>query len=71
MSLQEVSPGALAALGTRVEAMLFQDVLDCRLGDRPDAKLLELTENPAVPKSDLVEPCKPVCKRNRALPQPI
>ena len=71
MSLLEVSPGALAALGTRVEAMLLQDVLDRRLRDRTDAQLLELSDNPAVPKSELVEPCKPACKRNRALPEPI
>ena len=48
MPLQEVGAGAFAALGARVEAMLLQDSIDRGLGDRPDAQLLELPENPSL-----------------------
>src|SRR5262249_11159065 len=48
MPLQKVSPGTLAAFRTRVEAMLLQDVLDSRLGDRTDAELLKLPNDSGV-----------------------
>jgi hypothetical protein len=49
MDFKELIPGARAALGTRFDTILFENVLDGRQGNAADAELSEFSENPPIP----------------------
>ncbi len=48
VGLKELVPGPRTTLGTRLDALFLEDVLDCRLRDASDAEFSQFSENPVV-----------------------